>query len=531
MIVRNTYFRAMVCVAALVAMAFSSCDESESRVNSELLDEYESALADYPNALRLVETRVDSLLGAEAKTVDDSLRLFAEIATAYTDLSLDSAVAWYGRISDLALVVENDSAYRRSQIEKSGLLMSKGLAAEATMLYKSLSSDSLRGIDFVRYHAVGQQIAIVLYDSAAGDYSASYFSEVSREHSQALMKAVPDTSVAFEFAYASLCKVNRKESKQLPALLSILSRVDASRKSKGIAAFWLGVYYIRNEGLESPHAGDFLLRSAIEELRAGRQSGMALGTLGQWFYDTGDKDRGMKAWRLAVDNSSASGSANQWIRNQDLASTTFSIIDNTRHRSWLTIALLSMMLAVCVVMTIVAWRARSRQRRLRKEMERRLMEMTYSKRSFVTEFMRLFSLYMEGIEEQHRMICRKIAAGNTDELLRSLKTGKFIAEQGKIMYEGFDNAFLNVFPTFVGELNALLDPEKRFEIGESRVLNPELRVMALQRLGIDDGQRIARFLGLSVNTVYAYRNKVRSRVVDRETFDEEFMRIGTRLLG
>ncbi len=45
------------------------------------------------------------------------------------------------------------------------------------------------------------------------------------------------------------------------------------------------------------------------------------------------------------------------------------------------------------------------------------------------------------------------------------------------------------------------------------------------RLGIDDAGRIARALNLSVNTVYAYRNRMRNRAIDRDNFEASVMAI------
>ena len=50
------------------------------------------------------------------------------------------------------------------------------------------------------------------------------------------------------------------------------------------------------------------------------------------------------------------------------------------------------------------------------------------------------------------------------------------------------------------------------------MLTTELRVLALSRLGIEDASIIARFLGISTNTIYTYRNKLRTRAINRTTF-------------
>ena len=53
-----------------------------------------------------------------------------------------------------------------------------------------------------------------------------------------------------------------------------------------------------------------------------------------------------------------------------------------------------------------------------------------------------------------------------------------------------------------------------------------MRVLAFACLGIDDTNMIARFLGLSHNTIYTYRNRMRARALDRNTFDRSVQRIG-----
>ena len=57
-------------------------------------------------------------------------------------------------------------------------------------------------------------------------------------------------------------------------------------------------------------------------------------------------------------------------------------------------------------------------------------------------------------------------------------------------------------------------------------LNTELRILAFLRLGIDDSEQIAQFLGLSLNTIYTYRNRLKSRAINRNTFDADVMKIG-----
>lgn len=79
---------------------------------------------------------------------------------------------------------------------------------------------------------------------------------------------------------------------------------------------------------------------------------------------------------------------------------------------------------------------------------------------------------------------------------------------------------------FVGKFNKLLQPEERIILRKGELLNTELRIFALIRLGIDDSSQIAEFLRYSVNTIYNYRAKVKNKAcISRDDFETCVMKI------
>ena len=55
----------------------------------------------------------------------------------------------------------------------------------------------------------------------------------------------------------------------------------------------------------------------------------------------------------------------------------------------------------------------------------------------------------------------------------------------------------------------------------------ELRVLALLRLGITDNQKIADILRSSITTIYTYRSKIKSRAIDKDSFEDSIRAIAT----
>ena len=101
-------------------------------------------------------------------------------------------------------------------------------------------------------------------------------------------------------------------------------------------------------------------------------------------------------------------------------------------------------------------------------------------------------------------------------------------QQNKQLLQDFDRAFLTLFPSFVERFQELFPAEVVWQEHGQDDLTTEVRIFALMRLGIRNNETIARILGYSVNTIYAYRSKVRGKSpLDNEAFDAAVMRISS----
>lgn len=60
------------------------------------------------------------------------------------------------------------------------------------------------------------------------------------------------------------------------------------------------------------------------------------------------------------------------------------------------------------------------------------------------------------------------------------------------------------------------------QLGDKQLLNTDLRIFALIRMGISDNDKIAKILGYSVNTIYAYKTRIKNKaIVPNEEFEKE----------
>lgn len=148
-----------------------------------------------------------------------------------------------------------------------------------------------------------------------------------------------------------------------------------------------------------------------------------------------------------------------------------------------------------------------------------LSESNYMKEEYLGYVFSLSSSYIRDNEDFRKSIRTKLKAGQYDEVARMVGAPGLSKEQMKEFYHNFDTIFLNMYPTFIDDFNALLMPEEQIHPKEGELLNTELRIYALVRLGITDSVKIAEFLHCSPQTVYNNRFRVRNKShIAREDF-------------
>lgn len=161
-------------------------------------------------------------------------------------------------------------------------------------------------------------------------------------------------------------------------------------------------------------------------------------------------------------------------------------------------------------------------------MNRELLDANLIKEEYVGYFLDLCSKYIGNLEDYRKMVTNKIAAKRFDELQRTTSSSSEKGNEIKELYNYFDKAFLKIYPGFVASLNELLKKEERFTSKHNDLLNTELRIFALIRLGITDSIKIASFLRCSVQTVYNYRSKIKHNCLDDITdIEKEIKKISS----
>ena len=162
-----------------------------------------------------------------------------------------------------------------------------------------------------------------------------------------------------------------------------------------------------------------------------------------------------------------------------------------------------------------------------KKANEQLRESNLVKEEYVGYVFAICSSYISKLEEFRKDINRKAKAKMLKEILSLTDKETVVQDELKEFYQNFDAIFLRLYPTFVEDFNALLNPEERIVPRKGELLNTDLRIYALVRLGINDSVKISEFLHCSPQTIYNNRLKVRNRSkLSKTEFFEALRKIG-----
>ena len=156
---------------------------------------------------------------------------------------------------------------------------------------------------------------------------------------------------------------------------------------------------------------------------------------------------------------------------------------------------------------------------------RRLVDINDKRENLAKVYIDLCARYIDSFEGFKTMAKRKIKANQTKELLARLSSAELSDEDADTFLSSFDKAFLELYPDFVNELNALLRPECRYAVGDTPHMRTEQRIAAFMRLGVKDSSIMARLLFYSPQTIYNYRWGMKQKALSKETFEEQVTRL------
>lgn len=562
-----------ICIFAICAHAHNN--NLYKRLDSVIAN---SAVYDSIKAKRLKDIQ----LGAKYVTNPaDKLRIYEKLVNEYSPYVYDSAMVYVQRGINLAKQTGNSDYCNRFLITKASLLIERGFYIEAKeSLDKIEISQSDPKQNFLFYCAQSSLYYNLNAYCQKMEFSQHY-NELFKEYIGKALYYCPKNSAMYYYMKGINLFYSGRSINEISASLNkAMQMFGPESRMYGRAAYALSKAYGKNKQFEQQER--YLLLAAISDVMSSNNKSLALQDVALLLYkNKNDLDKAQKYINQTLKYVHEYNSRLQRVELYANLNVILSAYNEKLQKegTWQKVAIICILLLLAAIATALVYISRKNHLLKLTEKEQKALteqlsainkqqkkdnkalqdsndelmssnkalqnsndelngsnkslrdandelENTNAKRELmVNAFIMLCYQYIERLDNQRKLVIRKIRANQQKELLSILSSSKRSTEENQNFLSQFDKIFLSLYPSFVKELNTLLMPEAQIQLTKDNELTPSLRVAALVRLGVTESPKIAGILSYSLQTIYNYHSTLKNSAIDKDHFEENLQKL------
>jgi len=471
----------------------------------------------------------------------------------YRSYKSDSALTYAREKLQIAEKLNDKNNLTNARLNLAAIMGINGLYKEAMDILSAINISQTPELKAYYFH-IYRTVYGYMADYTVSSQEKIRYNSLTSAYRDSLLVVNAPSSATHVMVESDQLIVRKQYDKALELLMNYYPTIKDDIHTKAIIAYSISSAYLgKNErNLEKR----WLAISAIYDIQSATKEYISLRRLAFLLYEDGDVGRAYKYIRQSLEDALF---CNARLRTYEI-SQMLPIIDKAyqlqteaRQRQLVTtlvsISILSLFLLIAI---LLVYRQMRHLSAARKELSvaneqlnnlnhalsatnhqlnstnKTLVEANLIKEEYIGRYMDQCSLYIDKLDSYRRLLNKTAAAGKIQDLLNAIKSKQFIEDELELFYTNFDSTFLQLFPTFVEEFNSLLVDNEDIQLKQGELLNTELRIFALIRLGIKDSVKISHFLRYSLSTIYNYRTKLRNKAIcPRNEFEDMVMQIGT----
>lgn len=525
--------------------------------NDDLLNELDSAIAKRDYYMKAKEERI-SLLKKTLTTETDSIAALKTLETLFTEYhvyKLDSAMAYAKRGQAVATRQGYQHFITLFTIHLAEILNLSSLYSEAVGQLDKIQNgnmdDELLFKYYYTYFSVYSYWSDYCHDQ---DYSPQYRDKANNYLELAMNYADKNAPLYNFYLGEKMVYVEPDQEKAREKYLNILASIDKNSRIYAMASYALAGNY-RMSGDEDKYE-EYLIRAAMSDIISCTMENAALQSLAVKLFEKGEDyiERAERYINISMEDAKFYNNRLRIIEtSKSLPQIMKAYQDTTEKQNR---SLRNAIFFILLLMTVLLFTAffinrqnkklSARRRELAennrqlsslneqlaesnrhktdlneqlKELNTKLVDTNDRRETLASIFIDLCAKYIDKLGKYQTLVKRKIKANQAMELLQNISSTRISEDDAATFLQRFDKAFLELYPTFVEDFNALLTEDGRIVQKSPHTLTTELRTFALIRLGVKNTSDIAGLLFLSNQTIYNCRSLTKNKALNKETFD------------
>jgi hypothetical protein len=288
-----------------------------------------------------------------------------------------------------------------------------------------------------------------------------------------------------------------------------------------------------------------LIKAAITDLESATKETVASYKLADIIFKKGDITNSYVYIKQAMDEATYYGALHRQVKISNILpiieAQWIDQIEHQKKRLYIYSSIITLLVIFVVLFLVIIWRQLKKLKiaddiikeanaslhhtnEALEEVNSKLSISNAIKNEYIGFYFNINYMYIDKLENFKKSLDKKLTSKRYEDALTTVHNLSLETERQEL-FNTFDKVFLRMFPDFIEKFNSLFKPEDQF-IPADQLMNTELRIFALIRMGIHDNDRISKILGYSVNTIYSYKNRLKTKsLVPNEEFEAYIMEI------
>jgi len=520
----------------LAVLFFSLCSQAQN--TQDLVAELDREIAQQKVYDSRKEKKIDSL-----KTrIDPSNPLqryltYSAIYTEYRKFKFDSAFVYAGNMQRLASDLGDHALMADAKIKTGFVLVSAGMFNEALDTLRSVNVKALPDSIKTAYYHLMARSCYDLADFNRNDVFRTLYTSRATRYIDSALAILPERSLDYLMldGLKQLHTRNMKKAREIYE--DLLKNIRIDDEQLAITASTLSFIYFNDH--DPDKATSMLMQAAMADIRSSTKETVAMQNLANLFYTAGETDLAYKYIRAAKADADFYGARQRLAQVAAIypviEGKQLTLSESRRKSLLIYAALITAFTISSIVFLVIIYRQNKKLKAARIALSqvneslsttnRHLQDANKIKEQYIWYYFSTTAEYINRLDALKKSLDMMLITKKLDKLKQAIDSID-IKNERESLYHNFDIVFLKLFPDFVSRINSILPEAEKVQLKEGQLLNTELRIYALIRMGIHDHDRIAKILDYSVTTIYTYKTRFRNKAgVPHEAFDQFIMEI------
>ncbi len=490
----------------LLTTLLIGCTNSLNNSLEQDIKRLDKTLLEQPSIDAAKRLQIDSLYRASA-LAQDAYPVYLKLYEEYRSYNYDTALLYCHYMHE-----EASTPFRQAQVQlcQAFVYLSGGLFKEAADILEQWHSTDTTLLK--EYYITYARLLWDMADNAQGDIGALYNNQGLELSALLQTHLSPQDTLTYWYNKAVSDLREGNEHRSMERCLMALRGTTASTHDKAIVTSTLAHLY-RMTG-DNDQALHYYIEAAICDIRSSTYETVALRNVAELLYERGETQLADRYIHMAMHDANRYHARYRQVSiAQSLPIIEQKMLSTIRQQQQLARSLLiivGILLLGGGVGIGVMYRKNGELKTALDTIDRisqSLGEANKLKEELLGTLLTSRSQYINAVQ-QYQQDVKQNATNRRWSVLLSIPKAADARIQRTILDRQIDTIFLSIYPHFIEDFNNLLRPDARLTLKKDELLNAQLRIFALIRLGITHNEVIAEILNYSINTVYNYKTRV-----------------------